>query len=826
MNSSTATLIDAFSNLKLADANEAETRKKLIDRIIEDVLCWNDDDISYEERVSEDGKTTYADYIIRTADTALLIEAKRVGSAFNLENTKKRVNLSGIFLKGAAGDAVKQAREYCRKKSIPFAAVTNGHQWIVFPAVRTDMVSFSDSKAIIFDSLERLLGEELSEFTNLLSREGVIDGNLSIELIGRKTDQFEERRLNKFFNKSNSRVANPIYPLIEPAVTTAFSDSIVSADTDLLEKCYVKSSDRKKFDSRIKMHLEKREPLFSTQPKRPMRKRDSSTLTESIESAKKQARPLAILILGTVGTGKTTFLQYTKKIASKDFFEKTKGNAYPHWIDIDFRDFSKNESPISFIYNELFKYIQNDEYFSDFNRSIRSAYKDEIDSLKNGPMFLLSKNTEEFDRKITEIILKDYNEKNTYVDKLLTYARQKAPIFVVIDNVDQFEEDSVQSNIFSDSIALASRLGINLIIAMRESTYINHRNSPTFDAFDFDPIHIEPPEIPAVLSRRFFLTSQLLSRKSGSFTSLNGADFKVDDLSVFIEIVKSSVLGTEVGDRIDVLSNHDVRLALRMTREFLARGYTDPAKALTTFKRESRYTLPKQEAFRSILLGNQSVYSEEYSVIGNPLDSRLGRSNGELLRLFVLSALVRKSSGNGSNYIDGPEIRENLNKIGFSESDTIDILTDLCHRRFIHTRSHGKAEISASYFASRLGGHIVRNLLGDFTFIESIMMDTFIPDKDKWTKLKDLSQQISDERDVVKRVQLRTTRVEFFFEYMINEYAKLYNEASKRSLSPTWLGNPLSEMYETLKEDLKRANDSAKRNYGKKITRKRKRLTT
>lgn len=809
-------LLKTYSSLLLAEANEAETRKKLIDKIVEGILGWNVDDISYEERVSEDGKTTYADYIIRTADIALLIEAKRIGKSFNLDQTKKHVNLSGRFLEGNAGEAIKQAREYCRKKSIPFAVVTNGYQWIVFPAVRTDMVSFSDSKAIIFDSLERLLGEELNDFVKLLSRDGVIDGNLSVELIGRKTDQYEERRLNRFFNRTNSRIPNPIYPLIETEVVNSFSDSIVNSDVDLLEKCYVKNADRQKFDNRIKMHLEKREPLFLTQPKRPMRKRESTTLADSINSASENPKPLAILILGTVGTGKTTFLQYTRRVASAKYFEKVKDRVYPHWIDIDFRNFSQNESPIEYIYTQLFEYLKGDEYFSDYNRSIKPAYKAEIDALKSGPMFLLAKNGGNFDEEITKVIMEDYNKKSPYVEKMLSNGATKTSIFLVIDNVDQFEEDSVQSNIFSDSIAIASRLGINLVIAMRESTYINHRNSPTFDAFDFDPIHIEPPEIPSVLSRRFFLTGKMLSGKSGSFIALNGANFEVKDLSIFIDIVKSSVLGTEIGERIDVLANHDVRLALRMTREFLARGYTDPAKALSTYNRERKYTLPKQEAFRSILLGNQSVYKEEYSVIGNPLDSRLGRSNGELLRLFVLSALVRRSSGNGTNYIDGPEICDKLKEIGFSESDTLDVLKDLCNLRFVHTRSHGKAELAASFFASRLGGHIVRYLLGDFTFIENIMMDTFISDKLKWNELKSKSQLIGDEGDIVTRVQLRAERAEYFYNYILGEYKILFTEANKRGLEPIWLGNPLSEMQEALQENLKRAISSAKRNYGKK----------
>lgn len=810
-------LVKNHSQLKLHDANEAETRKKLIDKIIESVLGWNDDDISYEERVAEDGNITYADYIIRTADVSILIEAKRIGKTFSFVPDKKKVKLSGSFMQSDAGEAIKQAREYCRKKSIPFAVVTNGSQWILFPAVRTDSVSFSDSNAIIFDSLERILGEEFREFKSLLSRDGVIEGNLAIELVGRNADQFEERRLNKFFKSGAIKRENPIYPLIENEVTSAFSDSIINSDNNLLEKCYVKNADRAKFDNRIQMHLQKREPLFSTHPKRPMRKRESTSLVDSINSATSNKRPLAILILGTVGTGKTTFLQYTRRVASAKYFEKTKNQAYPHWIDIDFRNFSKNESPIEFIYSQLFEYINKDDFFKDYNRSIKSAYKEDMDSLKTGPLYLLSKNENDFNEKITAVIMEDYNKKQPYVDKQLKNGAKQSPIFLVIDNVDQFEDDTIQSNIFSDAIALASRLSINLIIAMRESTYVNHRSSPTFDAFDFDPLHIEPPEIPSVLSRRFFLTGQLLSGKSGSFIALNGATFHVENLSIFIDIVKSSVLGTEIGERIDVLANHDVRLALRMTREFLARGYTDPAKALQTHKDENRYTLPKQEAFRAILLGNQSVYSEEFSVIGNPFDSRLGRSKSELLRLFVLAALVKQSGGNGSGYIDGPEIRDNLKTIGFSESDTLDVLKDLCHLRFAHTKSHGKADLCSGYFASRLGGHIVRNLIGDFTFIENVMMDTFISNKECWDRLRSLSQSIQEERNIVDRIKLRVERAKYFYNFILEQYEPILSESSKRGLNPIWLGNPLEEMKDIFNENLQRAIQSAEKNYGKKI---------
>lgn len=363
-----------YAHLQLHDSNEAETRKKLIDLILEDVLGWTTDDISYEERVSEDGNTKFADYIIRTADVCIIVEAKRIGNTFSHVPNQKKLKLGSNLIDKNTKEAITQARDYCRKKNIPFAVVTNGAQWIIFPAVRTDSISFEESNAIFFDSLETVLGEELLDFMDLLSRDSVIEGNLGLQLIGRTTDQFEERRLNSFFNNTSHKQPNPIYPLIENEVLTAFSDSIAEGDAALLDKCYVKNADRQKFDKKIEMHLHKKESLFSTAPKKPMKKRDANALVNSLSVASKATKPLAILILGSVGSGKTTFLEYTRKVSAADFF-KQNHEKYPHWISIDFREFSQNEKPVDFIYKVIFDYLCKDNFFqimkSVFNMHIK-----------------------------------------------------------------------------------------------------------------------------------------------------------------------------------------------------------------------------------------------------------------------------------------------------------------------------------------------------------------------------------------------------------------------------------------------------------------------
>lgn len=806
---------ERISGLHLADANEAETRFKVIDEIIRDVLGWTVADIHPEERVSEDGNNRYIDYVIRTANTAIVIEAKRIGAAFDLSGVlDRRAQLTPGFLKGDLGDAIIQARDYGRSKSIPFAVATNGYQWIVFPASRADQVEFGKSSAIVFSSLETALGSELDYFLSLLSRDGVVDGFLERELLGRNEDQLEERRLRNIVQREAHRPLNPIYHLIENEVVDAFADNIAGRSKEFLELCYVPTPDRTKFDSRIKMHLRKRDALFDSHVLRPMRERDGTFVKRAIEGVAIHGRPLALLVLGTVGSGKTTYLTHTRQVISSDYFATRSDREYPHWIYVDLRSTSEAKRPIDAIYDSIFEYIKVDPFFSTWDRAIRSAYREEIESLKRGPLSMIAGSEDEFLKRLSDVVMHDYNRILPYVDKLIAYAASKQPVFLVVDNVDQFESDSYQAQVFADAISFASRFSINLVIAMRESTFVKHRSHPTFDAFDFDPLSIEPPEISAVLSRRFIVLRNALLGRSGSFEAENGAQFHVDDLSIFADLVQRSVLGTEIGSRIEVLANRDVRLALRMTREFLERGYTEPAKAIGYARRNEQYILPRHEAFRAILLGNQNVYSEAFSIIGNPFDARLSRSSSQLLRLFVLAALVRFGGDASVEYIEGTAMRDACRRLGYGDSSITKVIQDLCRLRFCQTASHEPPTFVSTFSATRLGGHIVRELLADFTFCEGMVMDTFVSHDGLWASLKSLTSQIGQEKNTVRRIELRVERVRIFWRNLSDQYHLLASEALRRALPAEWCTNPFTEMSLTFDANCARVVASATRLYG------------
>jgi predicted type IV restriction endonuclease len=130
-------IVAQYDQLKLYEANEAETRLKVINDVLFGVLGWTRADVEVEQRVSEDGKATWADYLLKTGMAAIVVEAKKVGVTFDEMPDVRRAQLKGKFLSGVTGDAIRQARDYARKLGVPFAVVTNGNSWIVFPATLT-----------------------------------------------------------------------------------------------------------------------------------------------------------------------------------------------------------------------------------------------------------------------------------------------------------------------------------------------------------------------------------------------------------------------------------------------------------------------------------------------------------------------------------------------------------------------------------------------------------------------------------------------------------------------------------------------------------------
>ena len=510
------------SELALSDANEAATRLKLIDTILFDLLGWRKDDVDVEDRVAEDGTTEFIDYAIATGQHSILIEAKKVSAKFDGVPKGRKAFLRGTWLQSPVGNPIRQARDYARKKGVGFCIATNGLTWVAFPVNRRDRVAFEDSACVIFQDLNIVIAD-MDEFVALFSRSQVISGSLDRSLLGSERDQNEPRRLNYIYDRSLSRInRTSIFPHIEREIITAFSEELLSDNVDLLEKCYVQTPERTRFNSRIRMYITPRDQVLRTRPIRPLGPKSNKAVERLLRETKLSSRPIALLTLGLVGSGKTTFLRHTEKIACKDLFVTLRDRPSVSWVYVDFRNFSVSQNPREIITSGIFEYITAHPFLKDYQKCVKYAYAKEIEAIKSGPLSIMGGNDEFINRQVAEILMNDYKRKEPYALRIAAYAASRGPIFLVIDNVDQVEDVEIQSRIFLEGTAISRLVGANLVLAMRDATYVKNRSSAVFNAFDFDAVYIEPPNILAVLSKRFTVAEQLLKGRKIEFDTEGG----------------------------------------------------------------------------------------------------------------------------------------------------------------------------------------------------------------------------------------------------------------------------------------------------------------
>lgn len=811
-------LIPVFGRLELANANEAETRKKLIDDLLERVLGWDKDtDISYEERVSDTDKTTYADYALRTASIGVIVEAKRIGASFILPNRQKSGKLGGFLSIGEIGAAIEQARQYALSLSLQYCVVTNGSAFIVFPAFRGDSIPWLETHAVIFRDLEDIK-ERFVEFWSLLSRQRVVEGGLEEKFFPSKKEG-SSRRLVSIVSEPGFRLGrNSVYEHIESAITAVFTDEAILSDEEGLLACYIKTSERVKYDSRLRVHLLDAKPRLDRKVKRPLASRSDEGKFDNLLKNSVERPPQFILVLGAVGVGKTTFLHYTKTISSKEIIDKN----IP-WLYLDFKKATDFDDPKAFIYSQLLECIDADDNFemNSWEKVIKPAYDTQIKVLQKGVWQPYIKNPDVFEQKVAELIGSERNEVVSYVEKLLKHIGKDRTVFVVIDNVDQILDPETQSRIFLEAQALARRVGCSVIVALREATYLKYRNTPVFDAFQVDAFYIDPPSVLPAVSRRFAYAKQFLSGKKASIRTESGILVEVTDLGGFLDSVSASLLSESSGPMLEVLAAGDVRRALGLVREFLKSAHAETDRVIPRYGAgksnlsaytpgDKRFDFPAHEVFKGCVLGPRKFYREEESLLLNVFDSKVGSGALQLLRLRILRFLTAQAESNNLDGVTFEKLTSDMVRLGFDAHLTRSVMQKLIEYKVVMTVDGGTLEDSSNIIITRLGAYLLKELTSDFTYIEFCSLDTSIYDDSIWNDLSDLTYSI-DSTNGGDKIHSRVNRVRSFVEYIRNLDTMWCVAAERIGLDDVWKKPFLGEYCEAkLKSNIDRVLRSAK----------------
>jgi predicted type IV restriction endonuclease len=109
---------------------ESDTRLKVIDRILFEVLGWDRNETKTENRAG----TGFIDYTMMIGKSnRVLIEAKKDAADFGLSNrvSGKAYKLNGAVFSKEAKEAINQTIEYAGFKNTELGCATNGREWII-----------------------------------------------------------------------------------------------------------------------------------------------------------------------------------------------------------------------------------------------------------------------------------------------------------------------------------------------------------------------------------------------------------------------------------------------------------------------------------------------------------------------------------------------------------------------------------------------------------------------------------------------------------------------------------------------------------------------
>lgn len=471
---------------------------------------------------------------------------------------------------------------------------------------------------------------------------------------------------------------------------------------------------------------------------------DTSRPTELISRLKEKA-PLehkVLLLIGSVGAGKTTFVDHLREVAlPRALIDSTV------WCRLDM-----NSAPVSSL--EIYDWLRlalidacrtslPDDDFDDLD-VLRKVFSVEINKFIKGVGRLYASRPETFNIKLAEHIEAIQRDRHSVAQAHIRYCcgdRDKLCI-IVLDNCDKKTRDE-QLLMFEAAQWLQREFRALVILPLRDETYDNHRFQPPLDTALKDMVfRIEPPLFQNVLLSRVRLAMNELNKNSTEklyFSLPNGitVEYPRSEQAYYLtSIVKSLFEHDRFVRRMIVgLSGRNMRDALEIFLEFCNSAHIGEDQIFKIRQSEGRYTLPLHQVATVLMRMNRRFYDSDYSYVKNLFSANREDARPSFFcRYMILRWLREKFAASGTDGLKGyyPKgvIKQELMSYGLSP--------DMLDREFNYLLSsrcviaeHLRLDSVVDEDLVRIGpaGFVHLDLIGNVSYLAAVAEDTFFSDR-------------------------------------------------------------------------------------------------
>lgn len=456
-----------------------------------------------------------------------------------------------------------------------------------------------------------------------------------------------------------------------------------------------------------------------------------------------------LLIVGSVGSGKTTFIDHLKEVALPDDIMKE-----TLWLR-----FNMNESPVSsgevydWLRGKIIQQCKLSYQDIDFDtlETLKKLYAIEINKFNKGEGQLLS--GDEYNRELYNIIKMC---KLNLHETALSYTRYCGTergklVVIVLDNCDKRTLPE-QLLMFQAAQWLQNEFRSLIILPLREETYDNYRDRPPLDTALKDMVfRIEPPLFNYVLHSRVQLVLKEMIRNSSSNTlsySLpNGfnVEYSKDERSYYLTSIVNSIFvhDAQIRRMIVGLSGRNIRRALEIFLEFCTSGHITEGEFLKIRQSEGRYALPLHIVTRVLLRLNRRFYDSDNSYLKNVFSTERDDGKGNHFTRFAILKWFHNNFGiSGPTGLKGyfplADLKSGLVKFGFSPKVITREVDYLLQGQCLVSEDFREAGITdEDLLRLSSAGFVHLDMLSNISYLAALAEDTLFPTESVARKVSD-----------------------------------------------------------------------------------------
>ena len=537
------------------------------------------------------------------------------------------------------------------------------------PALRVKFEEFSTENKNYADLLNFCSKEELMKIANkpYIEARGKAKFSTPVSCLGGKRVQDEELVENTYGRTLVFENRNIFDPETE-------EDRV-----EIVRNAYISSAKREQ-------HIE---PMFREIKKIKLPSEINSTLVatenpkEIVDKIEKHVNTnensySLLLLIGSVGSGKTTFIRYFKEVVlTRDH----SGLAVKcDWIFINMNFAPVNREEIySWIKQTIIKEIKKNHRevnFFDWD-ILKKIFKNEIKEFEQGIGKIIVEDEKTYNYELYKIVtenLKDYEKCLKATFKYLKEIIHRVPI-IVLDNCDKRNKDE-QLLMFEVAQWIRDNYKCMVVLPMRDSTYDIYRTEPPLDTVVKDLVfRIDPADLLRVLQKRLEYIYRLKGAGERTYSLENGINVlvknneQIDYFRCILMAIRRNAWAMKIFYN---LSNRNLRDGIQLFEDFCKSGHVKSEDIFMIRTAGDEYEIQPHKIINALLRKNRRYFSEEKSNFSNLFFARYDDDFPDpFVRVDILLWLKKYYKAEGPNLVQGyhqaERIIKDLQLIGHNE---------------------------------------------------------------------------------------------------------------------------------------------------------------